>query len=439
MPSNYLPPMGQRPRMISRVDLSGPKSNNVDQIAEREAENGVLNVKSQVVERSSEASTPRFPHESQAAAYRGELSGRNLRQGANPEQLSGLSERVSAFGQFKPIGPRLSSLGSLEKIALGLDETTSETSADQGKLNGESSTEEARAISAKSDPQTDAKSEEQSVGQSSTENKEADPDKKKPNGESLSREEIREVEQLKKRDAEVRQHEQAHVSAGGQHIRGGISYDYSQGPNGKRYVTSGEVSIDLSPESTPQATISKMRQVRRAALAPAQPSGADRAAAAAASQTEAEARSQLAKERSEEVKKGSDSTRAKLNQEQSSQPEPPPTQPSELTQTPATQGAPEQRSLRHHESYPLSSSHESYPLSSSHESYPLSSSHESYPLSSSHESYPLSSSHESYPLSSNHESYPLSSNHESYPLSSSHESYPLSSNHESHPLSSHDH
>jgi hypothetical protein len=56
------------------------------------------------------------------------------------------------------------------------------------------------------------------------------------------------------------------------------------------YAVGGEVKIDISPESTPEATIRKMQQVRKAALAPAQPSSTDRAVAAQATQIEAQAR-----------------------------------------------------------------------------------------------------------------------------------------------------
>ena len=44
-------------------------------------------------------------------------------------------------------------------------------------------------------------------------------------------------------DREERQHEQAHLSAAGGHARGGPSYQYETGPDGKRYAVGGEVSI----------------------------------------------------------------------------------------------------------------------------------------------------------------------------------------------------
>lgn len=106
----------------------------------------------------------------------------------------------------------------------------------------------------------------------------------------LNDEEKQQVNQLKKRDAEVKAHEQAHMAAGGGIVQGGASFEYERGPDGKQYAVGGEVKIDLSSENTPEATIRKMQQVRRAALAPAQPSGADRSVAAQASQIEAQVR-----------------------------------------------------------------------------------------------------------------------------------------------------
>ena len=72
------------------------------------------------------------------------------------------------------------------------------------------------------------------------------------------------------------------MAAGGQYA-GSPSYSYTTGPDGQRYASGGSVPIDSSPVSgDPQATIQKMRQVRAAALAPANPSGADRQIAAQA-------------------------------------------------------------------------------------------------------------------------------------------------------------
>jgi len=98
----------------------------------------------------------------------------------------------------------------------------------------------------------------------------------------LTPDEERLVTQLAARDREVRAHEQAHKAAGGQHT-GAISLSYTTGPDGKRYATSGEVPVDLSPvPGDPEATVQKLDQIARAALAPADPSSADRRVAARA-------------------------------------------------------------------------------------------------------------------------------------------------------------
>ncbi len=111
---------------------------------------------------------------------------------------------------------------------------------------------------------------------------------------ALSEEEEQEVQDLKRRDREVRQHEQAHMAAAGAYARGGARFDYDRGPDGHQYATGGEVSIDVGAERTPEASVRKAQVVRRAALAPADPSPADRAVAAAASQLETKARRAIA-------------------------------------------------------------------------------------------------------------------------------------------------
>lgn len=91
------------------------------------------------------------------------------------------------------------------------------------------------------------------------------------------------VSQLVQRDHQVRAHEAAHIEVGGMYVRGGARFSYTTGPDGQAYATGGEVSIDPSPvPDNPQATIQKLQQVQRAALAPADPSPQDRTVAAAA-------------------------------------------------------------------------------------------------------------------------------------------------------------
>ena len=106
----------------------------------------------------------------------------------------------------------------------------------------------------------------------------------------LSEEEQRQVQQLKQRDQQVRAHERAHMAAGADLVQGGATFTFERGPDGRMYAVGGEVKIDTSGENDPDRTIRKMQQVKRAALAPAEPSGTDRAVAAQAGQAEAQAR-----------------------------------------------------------------------------------------------------------------------------------------------------
>jgi len=110
----------------------------------------------------------------------------------------------------------------------------------------------------------------------------------------LSKEEEKEVSQLKEQDREVHQHEQAHVSSAGGYAQGGASYEYQIGPDGKKYAISGQVNIDTSPiANNPEATIQKAQTIRKAASAPADPSGQDRSVASEASNMEREARQEV--------------------------------------------------------------------------------------------------------------------------------------------------
>ena len=134
---------------------------------------------------------------------------------------------------------------------------------------------------------------------------------KSASGEPLTEDQVREVEQLKQRDMEVRAHEAAHLAAAGQHARGGMSFSYKNGPDGKRYAVGGEVSVDTSPiPGDPQATLQKANTIRAAAMAPAEPSAQDRAVAAQATQMAAQARQDIAQNQAEALSQ----SREKMNE-----------------------------------------------------------------------------------------------------------------------------
>jgi hypothetical protein len=117
----------------------------------------------------------------------------------------------------------------------------------------------------------------------------------------LNTEEQREVQQLRARDREVRAHEQAHVAASGSIGVSGPRYSYEDGPDGKRYAVGGSVNFQVPPANSPSEEIRLAAQLRRMALAPANPSGTDRAVAAEASRKEAQARRELQQENMEKT------------------------------------------------------------------------------------------------------------------------------------------
>jgi len=116
-------------------------------------------------------------------------------------------------------------------------------------------------------------------------------------GSQLSPEDQAKVQALQQRDREVRQHEQAHLAAASGYAQGGAKYTYTTGPDGRQYATGGEVSIDVSSAGTPEATVQKMETVKRAAVAPANPSSQDHAVYAEAVRAELAAQQEAAKEK----------------------------------------------------------------------------------------------------------------------------------------------
>ncbi len=121
------------------------------------------------------------------------------------------------------------------------------------------------------------------------------------NAQGLTEEEQAYVRELQAIDREVRSHEAAHAAVGGAYA-GRPTYEYVTGPDGIRYAVSGRVQIDTGTVAgDPEATIRKLETVRRSALAPAKPSGQDRAVAAQAEAGIREAQAELNDQRSEAV------------------------------------------------------------------------------------------------------------------------------------------
>lgn len=111
----------------------------------------------------------------------------------------------------------------------------------------------------------------------------------------------RQVRELERTDRKVREHEQAHISAGRELITSGPNYTYTYGPDGKQYVVGGEVGIDTSPESEPEANIDKGQRIQITALAPSDPSPQDYRVASVGGQLESQGRSDLVREQLEQA------------------------------------------------------------------------------------------------------------------------------------------
>lgn len=130
----------------------------------------------------------------------------------------------------------------------------------------------------------------QNIIKSEAEKREARKDDDKAENEKDAQ--VRELEQIQR---EVIAHEAAHQAAAGE-LGGGVSYTYTEGPDGKRYITGGEVPIKLKQGSTPEETLRNMQKVQAAAHAPADPSGQDMQVAAKAAAMAAKARAQISRE-----------------------------------------------------------------------------------------------------------------------------------------------
>ena len=81
-------------------------------------------------------------------------------------------------------------------------------------------------------------------------------------------------------------------------MTGGPTFTYVTGPDGRQYAVAGEVKLDMSPEEDPEATLRKAEAIQAAAVAPAEPSGQDRAVAAKAQRMAREAERELTEQAS---------------------------------------------------------------------------------------------------------------------------------------------
>lgn len=101
---------------------------------------------------------------------------------------------------------------------------------------------------------------------------------------------LMEVSKLKARDAQLRQHEQAHHAASAGVDVSSASFTYQRGPNGVSYAVSGDVRIDTTAPLNPEDRLAQAAMISDVALAPADPTPTDRAVAAKAQQMAQQAR-----------------------------------------------------------------------------------------------------------------------------------------------------
>lgn len=114
--------------------------------------------------------------------------------------------------------------------------------------------------------------------------------KKLPGGENPEEDAV--IRELRNTEREVIAHEAAHQAAAGR-FGGVVSYTRTTGPDGKSYITGGQVPIHFVTGSTPEETLRNMEQIQRAALAPGDPSGQDIRVAARAAAAASKARHEI--------------------------------------------------------------------------------------------------------------------------------------------------
>lgn len=86
------------------------------------------------------------------------------------------------------------------------------------------------------------------------------------------------IDRMQQWEDYVKQHELEHAIIGGSGV-GSISYVYSYGPDGKKYVIGGQVSVQI-PSGLNESTLNKLDKLKRATTAPTNLSTKDMVASA---------------------------------------------------------------------------------------------------------------------------------------------------------------
>ncbi|MCB1325535.1 MAG: hypothetical protein H7A21_15475 [Spirochaetales bacterium] len=103
----------------------------------------------------------------------------------------------------------------------------------------------------------------------------AEPDKQARGSDGLSDQQRDVLRDLRARDREVRAHEKTHMAVAGPLAKGGPSYEYVIGPDGKPYAIGGEVRVDTSTGPDAAKNARHADRLAAAALAVKDPSLAD--------------------------------------------------------------------------------------------------------------------------------------------------------------------
>jgi hypothetical protein len=116
----------------------------------------------------------------------------------------------------------------------------------------------------------------------------------------LSSRELVQLGQLRVQETQIRSRELARTTVAAAYAEP-PRFEYTEGPDGRRYITGGNAEIDTSSGTSAEQNMAKARAMRAAAMASGDAARQDQAVEAAASRLESEARDELAQERSEAV------------------------------------------------------------------------------------------------------------------------------------------
>jgi len=108
------------------------------------------------------------------------------------------------------------------------------------------------------------------------------------------------IAQLEIREKSIISHEKMHLMIGG-NLASGPSYIYTNGPDGKRYISGGQVDMRMPSGGNLNSLLNGLRRIKSAATAVGNPSGADLNTAATASAIEASVLKEMALRKTKEA------------------------------------------------------------------------------------------------------------------------------------------